>query len=273
MLGTTLDDLERASLTLLDKAVEYYKPAKVYALFSGGTDSTAAAILASQHPSFSGCLHLDTETGVPETQHHVRSVAGERGWDLVVEPPRTTSYEALVNHWGFPGSAGHGMAYAHLKDRALSRLTAKKRSGGVTLLVSGARAEESKRRMGHGSLITETAARPYQVWVNPLWGWTKAATEDYAKRHNVAKNPASKKLGMSGECLCGAMARPGELDLIRRYYPGKAEYIDWLSRKAGERGLWDKWGINPPPKIKSWPNSPELPGEAIACSGCIERAA
>lgn len=143
LFGTTLDDLEAQWLMLLDRTIETYKPAKVWALYSGGTDSTAAALLASKHPAFSGLLHLKTGTGVPETLAYVEHTANRQGWDLIIQPPGTTSYEALVTNMGFPGRPYHGAAYNALKDRGLKRVTAKKRAG-QTSCSSPARGRRSR---------------------------------------------------------------------------------------------------------------------------------
>lgn len=272
LFGTTLDDLERASLTLLDRAIETYRPARVWALFSGGTDSTAAALLASKHPAFSGILHLDTETGIPETRQHVERVANMKNWALTAEPPRTTSYTRLVTDMGFPGRPYHSAAYNVLKDRALNRLCAKKRNGNrKVLLVSGARSGESRRRMGTAKILTE---RPgdNRIWLNPILHWPKDATKDYAKLHGVPESPVSKKLGMSGECCCGAYAVPGERARIRLHYPEHEEWISWLERKVAEVGEWPHWGIQAPKKQAKWENMPALDEEPL-CTDCARRAA
>jgi 3'-phosphoadenosine 5'-phosphosulfate sulfotransferase (PAPS reductase)/FAD synthetase len=268
LFETTLDDLERASLLLLDRTIGHYKPSKVWALFSGGTDSTASTLLASHHPAFSGVLHLDTETGVPETRTHVEGVANLRSWDLVVEPPRTTGYERLVRQFGFPGRGQHHVAYAHLKDRALKRLTTKKRAGGDVLLVAGARTAESVRRMSNAKLVTESGHR---TWLNPILHWPKEATTDYARKHAVPPNPVSEALGMSGECLCGCYARPGERALLRRYYPAWEEWCAWLESEVEGAGKWAHWGVQAPKRLQMWPEMPEF--EQLLCTDCARRAA
>jgi 3'-phosphoadenosine 5'-phosphosulfate sulfotransferase (PAPS reductase)/FAD synthetase len=269
LFGATLDDLERASLTLLDRAISYYRPAKVWALFSGGTDSTASALLASKHPAFSGVLHLDTETGIPQTRHHVEAVAEAQGWELTVEPPRTTSYEELVMAMGFPGRPHHGAAYNALKDRALSRLCAKKRNGGrPVLLVSGARSGESRRRMGTAKLIMESKNR---IWLNAILHWPKQAAKDYAARHGIPESPVSKVLGMSGECCCGAYAAPGERERIRTHFPAHDEWISWLERKVEAAGKWPHWGVQAPGRLYEWQFMPALLEEPM-CNDCKLRA-
>lgn len=272
LFGTALEDLERASLALLDRAISHYRPAKVWALFSGGTDSTASALLASKHPAFSGALHLVTGTGVPETLAHVQRICSARGWDLLAEPPRTTSYEALVTSMGFPGRPKHGAAYAALKDRALKRVTAKKRAGSTVLLIAGARTQESRRRMANARLLTEKPG-DNRVWINPILHWPKEACRDYAARHGVAESPVSRAMGMSGECMCGAFAAPGERDLLRLHYPAHEEWISWLERKVEAAGRWPHWGVQAPKGLDRWPHAPEFDFVAPMCTDCERRAA
>ncbi len=47
---------------------------------------------------------------------------------------------------------------------------------------------------------------------------------------------------MSGECFCGAFARPNEIELIRRYAPDVAEEIDSVAQLAPP-GKGNVWGV------------------------------
>jgi hypothetical protein len=55
---------------------------------------------------------------------------------------------------------------------------------------------------------------------------------------------------MSGECLCGAFAKPGELEMIRFFFPDTAAEIDELERKAKAAKKHCVWGTRPPRKPK-----------------------
>jgi hypothetical protein len=50
---------------------------------------------------------------------------------------------------------------------------------------------------------------------------------------------------MSGECLCGAFARKGELDEIASWYPQAAARIRAVETKAAEAGVPCRWGRRP----------------------------
>jgi len=61
----------------------------------------------------------------------------------------------------------------------------------------------------------------------------------------VPINGVSVRLGMSGECLCGANAKPGELDRVREHAPAAAAHIDDLANRARANGVpapFDIWG-------------------------------
>lgn len=62
---------------------------------------------------------------------------------------------------------------------------------------------------------------------------------------DALNNPVSEKLHMSGECLCGAFAKPDELEEIRFWFPEVAAEIDRLEAEvaaAGHREPFCRWG-------------------------------
>jgi hypothetical protein len=76
--------------------------------------------------------------------------------------------------------------------------------------------------------------------------WTKLDMTTYRlMMGDVPTNAVSDKLGMSGECLCGAYAKTGELDNIRAHYPDVAAEIDQLEqfvRDSGAPAEYCTWG-------------------------------
>lgn len=75
---------ERAAVELLEAVAREYKASGVWAMFSGGDDSLATAIVTSRAAQFRGCLHIDTGIGIPETQEFVRETCRQQGWPLAV---------------------------------------------------------------------------------------------------------------------------------------------------------------------------------------------
>ena len=50
-------------------------------------------------------------------------------------------------------------------------------------------------------------------------------------------------VGISGECLCGAFAKPKERGRIQRHYPDLDSYLVWLEGRAKEiKQPYCEWG-------------------------------
>lgn len=215
-------------------------------LFSGGNDSTVLAHLMRGMATHAA--HADTTVGIEATRQFVRDTCQTWGLPLIEKtPPR--SYEDLVlNVWGgFPGPSGHGRAFSRLKERALRRvrkeLVTDPRTQRV-LFIAGRRRLESARR----STIVEHERQGSTIWASPLANWSSDDMRIYrALNPDAPRNPVAARLGMSGECLCGAFAEPGELDRIRDLDPDCAAWIDRLEQRAlaaghdPERCRWG-WG-------------------------------
>lgn len=217
-------------------------------LLSGGHDSMAACIIASKHRAFEGdVFHINTGIGAIATRKYIEDRCAEYGWKLRVFSSNF-SYERFVMEKGFPSPGAHQWVYNRLKDRALYGIT---KGRGKTALVAGCRKHESVRRMGHVESIqigeksrrTGTVRNTNRIWANPCWDWTTKTQCDFLDALDVERNPIKMSpLGMSGECFCGAFARPNEIDLIRRYAPDVALEIDRLEALARPRGGRCKWG-------------------------------
>jgi 3'-phosphoadenosine 5'-phosphosulfate sulfotransferase (PAPS reductase)/FAD synthetase len=245
-------NLERDALDILDAAITKYDPRYVVGLFSGGHDSLTATHIASQHPRFSFAAHMNTGIGIEQTRQFVRDTCVEWGIELkeykaaeYVRGDGTAApqlYADLVKEWGFPGPPMHNKMFCRLKERPLRHMirqlnrTRKEK----VMLVTGIRAQESQRRLA-------TVTQPEQiwegtkVWVAPLWQFDKMDVTNYVARHGLKRNPVSDNLHMSGECLCGAFAKPGELDNIAFWYPEVAAEIRALEVEVREHGHTHGW--------------------------------
>lgn len=225
-------------------AISEFRPIKIFALLSGGNDSMVSAHFAMEHGA-QEVLHLNTGIGVEETREHVRRVCNRFGWPLREEHPPDKSYDEFVLEKGFPGPAGHRYAYSWLKERALRKVIreTKKNWADRVMLVTGVRNQESARRMGHSLPIIREGAK---IWVAPMYSFSKIDLHEYRTKFNLPQSEVSRKLGMSGECLCGAFAAPGELERIKLHYPKAAQRIEDLERRAREAGQPHcKWGVRP----------------------------
>lgn len=240
---------------IVDAAIREWNPNQVFGLFSGGHDSLCACHIASKHPEFSGCVHIDTGIGIEETRRYVRDTCEENGWPLIeLRPPET--YQELVIDQGFPGPAHHWKMYQRLKERCIRQLLRdhvdpndRRRK---MVLVSGRRRNESKRRMKTTTKPITTGLKnpsPRIVWVNPIIDWMSSEKDQYIKDNGLERNSVVDTLCMSGECLCGAFAKPGELNEIRLFYPAAAAEIDRIARLVSEAGQHSRWGERPARKI------------------------
>ena len=99
------------SVDIIKSAIEEYDPVKVYALVSGGNDSTVVGHLAvNQGPGVDAFVHINTGIGVEQTREHVRAFAQWLETPLIeIHAPKT--YEELVMEYGFPGPAAHRYMY------------------------------------------------------------------------------------------------------------------------------------------------------------------
>ncbi len=252
--------LPDAAVEVIDSAIEEYDPIKVYTLVSGGNDSTVVAHLAATlGPRLDGIVHINTGIGVKETREYVREFAR---WLRVplIEKRGPRDYEDLVMQYGFPGPAAHRYMYVWLKERALRQVRREAQDGQRrrVLFITGVRSSESQRRMGH---VEPVQREGNTVWVAPIRDFTFKDIWAYRGEHGLPPNEVVEILHMSGECLCGAFAKPNELEWLSIFYPEVADRIRRLERRAHEAGIKScHWGPQSSKAIR------ESPGPL--CSGC-----
>ncbi len=236
-------------------ALEEFEPVAVYALTSGGNDSSAVAHWAASNlPSFDGLLHIDTTIGVRETQEYVRTLAKHLDVAVAVESRGNdgAGYEELVRQFGFPGPGFHGLPYALLKERPLRRVVRRAKEGhsrfAKVAFLSGARRQESQIRMGLTKPVGHVSS---QLWINPFFDYSGAQLAEYRRTAGIPVNDVAALLGKSGECYCGAFAKPGELeDTSALGFPDVERTIrrlEGIMRREGHRAC--RWGERPPPDI------------------------
>jgi 3'-phosphoadenosine 5'-phosphosulfate sulfotransferase (PAPS reductase)/FAD synthetase len=127
--------------------------------------------------------------------------------------------------------------------------------------LGGMRWAETDRRFRNAEAIDQDGAT---VWVSAIVHWTDAHMREYRARHRcqldhehaqhrlctpnaLPLNEVTEHLHMSGECLCGAYAKPGELDEVGFFYPHAAAPLRALEAEAEAAGLPAcRWGQKPP---------------------------
>lgn len=267
------EDLIRESEAIYRAAYEEYKPSKVFALFSGGDDSLSSTLFASKQEGFTGCIHINTGTGIRQTSEYVRETCSKMRWPLVELHPTEKSYEEFVLEHGFPGPAAHRYCYIWLKEKPLRWFVAnvaKNSTHDRVMLITGVRLQESTRRMGHVEKVMREGSR---VWTAPLLYWSKLDCLRWIASQGVARNPVAELLHGSKECNCGAYANnetSNELEEIRLWYPETAGQIDALQVKAKAAGVHCKWGVKPPEEPHTLT---DLDMPLLMCQGCGPEAA
>lgn len=252
---------------ILDDAIATHKShhelVKFCVLYSGGNDSTVLAHLMRGRADTA--VHIDTTIGIAETQDFVKQTCKDWGLPLIIETA-PIPYEELVTDpkLGMPGPGLHGRMYQRLKERALmivrKRFVLNGRKQRI-VFIAGRRRTESERR----SDIPMHERQASIIWVSPLCFWTKLDMNTYRLMHmetdRVPTNPVTEILHMSGECLCGAFAKPGELDEIKLWYPEMYDKIKAIEAKATEAGHVEplnRWGHGTGARSKS----------GMLCSSC-----
>ncbi len=290
---------------ILQHAIKVYMPEKIFALFSGGHDSLCSSHIASVFGQFAGCVHINTGIGVERTRQFVRETCAQFDWPLIeMHPPpfwpgrcktcqknktsrparedcpdcmkrlrpgvdyaNLPAYDALVLHYGFPGPGGHTVPYNRLKERCLRKLLKeqKTRKRSLIMLVGGMRKSESSRRMG---TCQEHSIEGTRVWCAPIMYWSNEDKARYIESAGLPSNPVVKELCMSGECLCGAFARPSEIAELERHFPEAAARIHALEAKACEIGVHAVWGTKHPNSACFQKKQEEEPSFFGMCWSC-----
>lgn len=245
-VSTRLDTLLRESNDLIDFAVDLHfthtghRRVATVGLYSGGDDSTT--MVHAFLPRLDYAAHCNTGIGIEATRQFVRDTCAAWSLPLLeVHPGAGNTYEELVMDQGFPGPAHHFKVYQRLKERGIRQvqreLVSNPRVERV-LMLAGRRREESARRANVTALDREGS----RVIVSPLIHWTKADLNLYRREHpDVPRNETAALLHMSGECLCGAFAHPGELEEIAYWYPEAAQHILDLETKVAATGKHPAW--------------------------------
>ncbi len=265
------------ALLRLDGAVQSMRPIAVFGLFSGGHDSFSACYVASLHPKFTAAVHINTGIGIEATRDYVIETCRARQWKLLeykaVEnlgrngEPDPQVYDDLVRREGFPGPAGHGMMYSRLKERQLMRLerdfeaTAKRGKERRVLYVTGCRSAESERRMAH---TDEMQIEGRRVWSAPIHDWSKLDTTNLMEHVGQPRNPVVDLIHKSGECLCGAFAKKGELAELGLWPETREAYLRIKALEAEVVPFFGRgWGERPAPGGKK---QMQIPG--MLCWSC-----
>lgn len=234
---------------------------------------------------FRGIVHVNTGTAVEDTTRHVREAVPAWGMQLHELKPRINYLDLVLGKviattgpnagkravWvGFPGPGGgkvkpHNVMYTKLKDEPLQAFRRQHvgREGirRKVMYVGGMRWAESDKRFRTAEEIDVDGGI---VWVSPVVHWTDAHMREYRARYRCEKahkhqphrlcgdealpvNSVTDNLHMSGDCACGAYAKPDEKEERRFFYPEHGAEIDYWEKTVRDAGIPAcKWGQAPP---------------------------
>lgn len=290
-------------------AIERYQPVAIFGGFSGGDDSIVATHFAVSEFG-AAVAHCNTLTGMETNRQHIGAVVDRFGWHLIekhaeaVGPPAfqwgkkdgkrvkepfdpsklptgkwqdgETAYEEYCHNFGMPGPGMHGRQFVILKQRSFEAIRRDAKIGHgrsrCVMFVSGVRHDESAIRAGYKAAVHKDGG---SIWVNPFY-WNNAVDfELYRQEFGLPRNPVKPVVGISGDCMCGTMGAPHELDLAAKLEPQRKVYIQGIELKCESLGLPCKWATRPAKKQKTDELQLTLFGDEPtfqpACVGCSRR--
>lgn len=281
-LSLLLGQRPPSGLILIDQAVQEHQPAQVFAMFSGGNDSVVVLDIARRHPAFTAAVFVDTGIALPEAEPRAREICEQMGVQLLVYratensrkdgTPDPQHYDQMVQEYGFPGPTpqGHGKMFTRLKERQFARLVRDYPEGRV-MLISGSRQTESARRARN---VRPMMRAGRTVWVAPIWDWSTRQRDAYMEQMKLPRNPYSPLIGVSGDCLCGAYAKPGQLAAIEQHYPCMGARLRALQEQVAAAGFPWGWEEGPPASWKktAMPDLFESVAFEYTCATCAVSA-
>lgn len=274
MEGLDLGEHMAITAAIIAHAKAKYQPVATLGCYSGGNDSTT--FMHRLRGDMDHAVHANTGIGIAETRVFVRDTCAEWGMPLIEgSPPPGCTYRELVLKYGFPGPAQHHVMFTRLKERAIRGFRRQFVTNGRkqrVLFLSGMRRFESDRRFENTQVLHRDGS---EVWCSPLAWWTTEHMAEYRRQFDVPVNEVSVHLHMSGECLCGAYAKPGEKEEIRFFFPDAAEEIDALEDEVAAAGhAACVWGQRPPPSQRaSYPTEQQELFVNPLCAKCPTRMA
>jgi 3'-phosphoadenosine 5'-phosphosulfate sulfotransferase (PAPS reductase)/FAD synthetase len=238
-----------SSKNIVEKAILDYKPYAIVLMLSGGDDSLAALAAADYLGiKIDFILHGNTRTGIKETTDFARNVASQ--FDAkYIEADAGNDYEKYVLRKGFfgRGITAHSYAYHVLKighfRKAVSKHIRQGKRGRTILFLNGARKNESENRKKHLKIYQKDPSQPKNIWVNIIHYWEDVDKWNMLDLARLDRNPVSKKLCRSGECMCGTTQSMEQGLEAAYWFPDWGEWWKGLRKEVMKKFPWD-WSEN-----------------------------
>jgi len=195
---------------------------KPFVLFSGGQDSLClidrinrVARVVTRNITV---IHADTTAGLPEVEEYVHKTCNELGMELVVVRPDRDFFET-AKKWGIPSPRSRWCCDT-LKVRPIRRYL--ESIEGPRVVFDGIRAAESTARARYTPVWYHPAFKC--LCVSPIFYWSNEKVRKYVRARNLPESPVAK-LGVSGECWCGAYQTRKDFEALLSIHPGIYEKL------------------------------------------------
>lgn len=303
-LGDRVDDMIKAGKSIVQGVIDEHRPVAIFACWSSGNDSVVTTHFACSN--FNAlAINVDTMIGTQRSRDHAVNVAEKFRWPFerkratargcpkkhrdgspfdVSKLPLgrwidgDTAYEEFALNYGLPGPGMHPRMYQRLKERVFREFKRDAKRGNKAtskvVYITGIRRDESSIRAGYNRAVQVLGS---DIWINPFYYFTAADFHAYREEFGLPRNPVSQVIGISGECLCGTMAKPGERDLIGSVDPDAEAKIATLESHCRDHGLPCHWGERPeknshdPLQRLLFELDGQEPSFMPACVGCLRR--
>ena len=174
----------------------------VYVMLSGGMDSAAAAVLASESlgPRVFRAVYLDTGIGFRDAYMYVSRLADRLGLELIVLEAGENRYWNELRRRGL-NTRGNRWCTDVLKLDPVRRFTGGRRHH----VVEGVRAYESHAR-ARAPRVRENPLVPGQIQYFPILYWPRLYVQLFLASRQISPNPLYEKgLERIGCVVCPAM--------------------------------------------------------------------
>lgn len=199
----------KESLSILDRAIQAYKPSLIVCSYSGGYDSMIATHIVSRWAKTSAhstnviTASVDTLISADGWREFVTASARAIGAPRfeIANNPELDSWIQDVQSRGFAYRPHqHKIYFYYLKQRAFRELVAryKKHRTDRIMFITGVRRAESTAR----ATTPEVERAGSGVYVAPLVYWSDEDCYRYRMDHELPINPFYDTFHNSGDCLC-----------------------------------------------------------------------
>lgn len=210
---------DEAKATMPDWIDVFEGVQKVFVLFSGGKDSSAALaytqeILARWTPHVEiDAVFADTTIGLPDSEKFIQDFCGLLRVPLhVVHPAHDQDYFTLARKWGVPRPRARWCCY-HLKIKPLKEFL---QNYEAYVVVDGIRRKESQKRSSYPVIYVHPH---FGLVAHPIIDWTSEDVDKYLESKGLPINPAYTFGFSSWECWCGVFKRKGEFEKLKEVEP------------------------------------------------------